>query len=100
MLLNGTTARSRMQARWACGPRPTALHCSTISATDRSHASASRRAAVSDRMKLACYLLFALFSPLWAQTAELRGVITDQTGAVVPGAIINLRGQGGAAPNA
>jgi hypothetical protein len=32
---------------------------------------------------------------LWAQTAALRGVVTDQSGAVVPKAAVSLKGPGG-----
>src|SRR5215472_5451577 len=44
-------------------------------------------------------ILFAavlLGLPVWAQTVNLKGRVTDQSGAVVPGAAVNLSGPGGA----
>jgi Carboxypeptidase regulatory-like domain len=37
---------------------------------------------------------------LWAQTTALRGVVTDQSGAVVPNATVTLKGPGGLARTA
>src|SRR5215467_3857101 len=47
-------------------------------------------------MKLLCYLLIAclLCVPALAQTATLRGQVTDESGAVVPGAKVVLSGSG------
>ncbi len=39
--------------------------------------------------------VFLLTSPLWAQSATLRGVVTDVTGAVVPGAKVTVKGPAG-----
>src|ERR1051325_3469106 len=36
--------------------------------------------------------LLLVTSPLVAQTATLRGRVTDESGAIVPGAIVTLRG--------
>ncbi|HYM12420.1 MAG TPA: carboxypeptidase-like regulatory domain-containing protein, partial [Bryobacterales bacterium] len=48
-------------------------------------------------MKLIYYLLviLSLSSPLLAQTASLRGQVTDSTGAVIPGAQVALSGPSG-----
>jgi hypothetical protein len=45
-------------------------------------------------MKLICFLagVLLLTSPLFAQTATLRGQVTDETGAIVPGAQVTLSG--------
>ncbi len=48
-------------------------------------------------MKLLLNVTLPLFfsSALFAQTAVLRGVITDESGAIVPGAKVTLAGTGG-----
>src|SRR5713101_7583341 len=48
-------------------------------------------------MKLIPYLClsFFLLASLWAQTTTLRGVVTDESGAVIPGASVTLNGPGG-----
>src|SRR6266699_2418574 len=46
-------------------------------------------------MKLAFPLYFVLSVSLFAQTATLRGVITDETGAVVASATVAVNGPGG-----
>src|SRR5690349_20616372 len=48
-------------------------------------------------MKRLLILLFLLLSLLSAQAPipSLRGVITDPSGAIVPGALVQLRGPGG-----
>ncbi len=45
----------------------------------------------------ACYfaVLLCAASPLWSQTTTLRGQVTDQSGAVVPGATVTVKGPGG-----
>lgn len=43
-------------------------------------------------MKIVCLLIF---SAIWAKAASLRGVVTDPSGAAVPGALVELRGPGG-----
>lgn len=48
---------------------------------------------ISRRLAL---FVFLLTSPVWAQTATLRGVVSDVTGAVVPGATVTLKGAAGA----
>ena len=47
-------------------------------------------------------LIVSLFcsSALFAQTATLRGIVTDESGAIVPGAKITLTANGGAANTA
>ena len=49
------------------------------------------------RMVLIVYLAMALFSApaLMAQTVELRGVVTDESGAIVPGAKVSVTGPAG-----
>lgn len=47
-------------------------------------------------MKLASSLFFLLSASLTAQTATLRGVVTDETGAVVPTAKVTANGPNGA----
>ena len=48
-------------------------------------------------MKLICLILFVLagLAHLSAQTASLRGQITDESGAVIPGATVTLNGPSG-----
>lgn len=46
-------------------------------------------------MKLLCLLYFALSASLLAQTATLRGVVTDGSGAAVPSAKITIAGKTG-----
>src|SRR6476661_7308866 len=48
-------------------------------------------------MKLICLILLVLagLAPLSAQTASLRGQITDESGAVIPGATVTLNGPSG-----
>jgi hypothetical protein len=48
-------------------------------------------------MRILRFLLAAalLTAPVWGQTATLRGLITDESGAVVPGATVSLEGPGG-----
>ncbi|GEM_PF-2996157 len=41
------------------------------------------------------FLLLVLTASLWAQTAALRGVVTDQSGAIVPKATVGIKGPGG-----
>src|ERR1700688_3294310 len=47
-------------------------------------------------MKPTSYLIFAILTAhsLCAQTAILRGQITDESGAVIPGATVSLSGAG------
>src|SRR5262249_23921398 len=41
--------------------------------------------------------IVSLFSPaLFGQTATLRGLVTDESGAIVPGATVSLTGNSGA----
>jgi len=49
-------------------------------------------------MKLICLILFVIagLAHLSAQTAALRGQITDESGAVIPGATVTLNGPSGA----
>jgi carboxypeptidase family protein len=47
-------------------------------------------------MKLAYSLFFLLSASLMAQTATLRGVVTDETGAVIPSAKVTANGPNGA----
>src|SRR5438128_1082137 len=47
-------------------------------------------------MRLALSLFFVFSGTLVAQTATLRGVITDETGAVIPSAQVTVNGPGGA----
>src|SRR5580700_9641896 len=42
------------------------------------------------RVRFACFLLITASS--WAQTVALRGVITDETGAVIPKAAVSIKG--------
>jgi hypothetical protein len=44
------------------------------------------------RLLLRLILLLFFSAPLFAQTAALRGVVTDESGAVVPGATVTLTG--------
>src|SRR5438105_11111750 len=81
-----------MRAKWASGPRPTASLCSTISITAPGNTSAARRALAGDRMKLFYCVFLLACGALWAQTAGLRGVVTDESGGVVPGATVSLQG--------
>jgi hypothetical protein len=46
------------------------------------------------------FTFFCLAGPLWAQTASLRGQVTDQSGAAVANAIITLQGPSGFAATA
>jgi protocatechuate 3,4-dioxygenase beta subunit len=48
-------------------------------------------------MKFTCILLAAalLGPPAWAQTVSLKGQVTDESGALVPGATVSLSGPGG-----
>jgi hypothetical protein len=49
-------------------------------------------------MKLICILLTLLLlmtAPVFAQTATLRGQITDESGAIIPGATVTLTGPSG-----
>src|SRR5215472_11753061 len=46
-------------------------------------------------MKLVCVLILSCLSA-FGQTATLRGHITDQSGAIVPGAVVVVTGPGGA----
>ena len=50
-------------------------------------------------MRLSLYIAIALFfsSTLFGQTATLRGVVTDQSGAIVPGATVAVTNNTGAA---
>jgi hypothetical protein len=41
------------------------------------------------------FLAFAISSPLLAQTATLRGKVTDESGAVIPGAKVTVNGPSG-----
>ena len=49
------------------------------------------------RVLLFCTVVALLAVPMWASaqrtTGDLRGVITDQSGAVLPGVTVTLRGQ-------
>src|SRR5260221_13665574 len=47
-------------------------------------------------MKLVHLLFFVLSASLMAQTATLRGVVTDETGAVIPAAKVTASGPNGA----
>src|SRR5712691_6811185 len=47
-------------------------------------------------MKLAYLVFFILSASLLAQTATLRGVVTDETGAVIPAAKVSASGPNGA----
>src|SRR5882724_4794166 len=47
-------------------------------------------------MKLSyCFLVLFIASSLFAQTATLRGTVTDETGAIIPQAKVTLSGPGG-----
>ena len=48
-------------------------------------------------MKLICIALalLAAVCPVWAQTAALRGQVSDESGAIVPGATVTLKGPSG-----
>ena len=46
-------------------------------------------------MKLAYLLFFVVSASLIAQTTTLRGVVTDETGAVIPAAKVTVRGPNG-----
>ena len=46
-------------------------------------------------MKLVCVLIFSCLSAV-GQTATLRGQVTDESGAIVPGAVVVVTGPGGA----
>jgi hypothetical protein len=46
-------------------------------------------------MKLVLFVLFSLAGSLGAQTARLQGVVTDESGAVIPKANITLKGTEG-----
>ena len=46
-------------------------------------------------MKLVLLVLFSFAGSLWAQTATLRGVVTDESGAVIPKANLVLSGPEG-----
>src|SRR5207244_6627185 len=50
----------------------------------------------SETMRLPLYIAIALFfsSTLFGQTATLRGVVTDESGAIVPGATVAVTGNG------
>ena len=50
-------------------------------------------------MRLPLYIVIALFSSstLFGQTATLRGVVTDESGAIVPGATVAVTSNAGAA---
>ena len=39
-------------------------------------------------------VLLALLVPAWAEEPSLRGTVVDPSGAVVPGAVVALRGVG------
>src|SRR5215471_9021570 len=47
-------------------------------------------------MKLVHFLFFLVPASLLAQTATLRGVVTDESGAVIPSARITVNGPNGA----
>lgn len=51
-------------------------------------------------VKLTFVLLAAALATAWSQTATLRGVVTDASGAVVPKAKVSLIGPGGVVANA
>src|SRR5947208_12226331 len=53
-------------------------------------------------MKRLTYIAIALFctSTLLAQTTELHGIVTDQSGAIVPGAKVTITGPGGTSQEA
>ena len=53
-------------------------------------------------MKLLLRVFASLFfsSALFAQTGTLRGVVTDESGAIIPGAKITLTGNAGTAKTA
>jgi hypothetical protein len=46
-------------------------------------------------MKFTCWLVLFLSSSLYAQTGTLRGLVTDESGAVIPRANVTLNGPGG-----
>src|SRR5579872_3808800 len=47
-------------------------------------------------MKVVLILLMTLASPsLWAQTATLRGIVADESGAVIPGATVTIKAPAG-----
>src|SRR6266704_2261622 len=46
-------------------------------------------------MKLVRCLSFFFLTSLWAQTTTMRGVVMDESGAVIPGASVTLNGPGG-----
>jgi hypothetical protein len=61
--------------------------------------SSDKEAEVISRAKMLIYFFFFLFIvPANAQNSSVvSGVVHDESGAVIPGALVNLRGKGGAA---
>jgi Carboxypeptidase regulatory-like domain len=49
------------------------------------------------KLLLILFAILVLFIPAYAETATLRGRVTDESGAVVPGAKVTLHAPGGAA---
>ena len=50
---------------------------------------------VRRQMKLVLFVLFSFAGSLWAQSATLQGVVTDESGAVIPKANVTLKGPDG-----
>jgi hypothetical protein len=67
------------------------LRLAPYSVTEASHATPCLR----PMKKLALFVLLAFAESLWAQTATLKGVVADESGAVVPKASVVLKGPGG-----
>src|SRR3954469_8589947 len=87
----------RLRARGPASSLPIGANCSSLFLIAASSAQKSSFSTPSElNMKLVWHLLAAclLFVPAIAQAATLRGQVTDESGAVVPGAKVVLSGPG------